>query len=279
MAIRLIAIDIDGTLTNSHGEIPRVNHLAINHALDRGIKIALATGRSFHHTRLISDNLHHSVKLILNNGALIKSSSGETLERCVIPKATAAYIIEATRAAREGVLMMFDEPEKYELVAEGVDWNHPNRQTYYELHQSIILEVDSLLDALSHDPIQVSFNGSVDAMRALAELLTSLPRAREFSHTLTEYVHRDFSLLDVLTAGCSKGATLQRLAKRLAISRDEIMAIGDNLNDRDMLEFAGLAIVMGNAVPELKARGWPVTGNHDDGGLATAMEQFVFQSM
>jgi hypothetical protein len=57
------------------------------------------------------------------------------------------------------------------------------------------------------------------------------------------------------------------------------MAIGDNLNDRDMLEFAGLAIVMGNAVPELKARGWPVTGNHDDGGLATAMEQFVFQSM
>ena len=279
MAIRLIAIDIDGTLTNSHGEIPRVNHLAINHALDRGIKIALATGRSFHHTRLISDNLHHSVKLILNNGALIKSSSGETLERCVIPKATAAYIIEATRAAREGVLMMFDEPEKYELVAEGVDWNHPNRQPYYELHQSIILEVDSLLDALSHDPIQVSFNGSVDAMRALAEVLTSLPRAREFSHTLTEYVHRDFSLLDVLPAGCSKGATLQRLAKRLAISRDEIMAIGDNLNDRDMLEFAGLAIVMGNAVPELKARGWPVTGNHDDGGLATAMEQFVFQSM
>ena len=104
MAIRLIAIDIDGTLTNSHGEIPRVNHLAINHALDREIKIALATGRSFHHTRLISDNLHHSVKLILNNGALIKSSSGETLERCVIPKATAAYIIEATRAAREGVV-------------------------------------------------------------------------------------------------------------------------------------------------------------------------------
>ena len=100
MAIKLIAIDIDGTLTNSRGEIPQVNHLAINHALDRGIKIVLATGRSFHHTRLISDNLHRSVKLILNNGALVKSSSGETLERCVISKATAAYIIEATRAAR-----------------------------------------------------------------------------------------------------------------------------------------------------------------------------------
>ena len=92
---------------------------------------------------------------------------------------------------------------------------------------------------------------------------------------LTEYAHRDFSLVDVNGEGCSKGATLARWAAERGLARDEVMAVGDNFNDAEMLEFAGTAVVMGNACAELKARGWKVTASNDEGGLAEAIRQFA----
>ena len=94
---------------------------------------------------------------------------------------------------------------------------------------------------------------------------------------VTEYVDRDFSLVDVLPAGCTKGATLAAWARRQGYSRDEVMALGDNLNDLEMLEAAGLPVVMGNAVPALLERGWPVTATNDDAGVAAAISRFVLR--
>ena len=95
---------------------------------------------------------------------------------------------------------------------------------------------------------------------------------------LTEYEHRDFSLVDVVRSGCSKGTALERLAALRGIPAAEVMAMGDNLNDLQMLEFAGTPVLMGNALPELKARGWPVTGTNDEAGVAAAIETFIFGS-
>ena len=90
-------------------------------------------------------------------------------------------------------------------------------------------------------------------------------------------VDRDFSLVDVLAAGCTKGATLAEWARRRGYARDEVMALGDNLNDVEMLEAAGLPVVMGNAVPALLDRGWPVTATNDDAGVAAAISRFVLR--
>ena len=83
------------------------------------------------------------------------------------------------------------------------------------------------------------------------------------------------SLVDVLQAGCSKGAALRDLARERGCAREEVMAIGDNLNDLEMLEFAGLPVVMGNAIADLKGRGWPTTASNDDAGVARAVETFI----
>ncbi len=115
------------------------------------------------------------------------------------------------------------------------------------------------------------FNGGVQPMRRLAAKLRALPMADRFSVALTEYELRDFSLLDVNGAGCTKGSTLARFARSLGVARDEVMAVGDNLNDVAMLEFAGRPVVMGNAAPELKARNFLQTGTNDEGGLADAI--------
>ena len=67
-------------------------------------------------------------------------------------------------------------------------------------------------------------------------------------------------------------------AEQMGLTRDEVMAIGDNFNDLEMLEFAGTAVVMGNSVEELKARGWHVTGHQNEAGVAAAIERFVLRS-
>ena len=92
---------------------------------------------------------------------------------------------------------------------------------------------------------------------------------------ITEYPARDFSLVDVNGAGCSKGTTLAAWVRRRRWTPADVTAIGDNLNDVEMLEFAGTAVVMGNAIAELKSRGWHVTGTNDDGGLAEAIRRFL----
>jgi hydroxymethylpyrimidine pyrophosphatase-like HAD family hydrolase len=92
---------------------------------------------------------------------------------------------------------------------------------------------------------------------------------------LTEYELRDFSLVDVNDAGCSKGSTLARWAGTRGVAREEVMAVGDNLNDLEMLEFAGTAVVMGNASPAVQARGFHLTASNDEDGLADAIRRFI----
>jgi hydroxymethylpyrimidine pyrophosphatase-like HAD family hydrolase len=117
------------------------------------------------------------------------------------------------------------------------------------------------------------FNGSVEPMRALVASLRTLPIADQFSVAITEYTARDFSLVDVNGAGCSKGTTLAAWVARRGWTAADVVAIGDNLNDVEMLDFAGTAYVMANASSALKSRGYRLTGSNDDGGLATAIRE------
>jgi hydroxymethylpyrimidine pyrophosphatase-like HAD family hydrolase len=108
-------------------------------------------------------------------------------------------------------------------------------------------------------------------------MLRALPWAGEFALAITEYEARDFALVDVLHPGCSKGAALAEWATLRGFSRHEVMAIGDNLNDREMLEYAGLPIVMGNSVPELKTLGWRETLTNDQDGVAAAILAYALE--
>ena len=96
-----------------------------------------------------------------------------------------------------------------------------------------------------------------------------------FAVSLTEYVHRDFSLIDVTAPNATKGHALAWRAEQLGLGRDEVMAVGDNFNDLEMLEYAGTPVVMANAVEGLKRPGWLVTRHQDDAGLARAIRRFA----
>ncbi len=276
--IRLLAIDIDGTLLDSRGRVPDAHRDALGEAAAAGVEIALATGRSFHFTRPIANALALPLTLIVNNGALVKDAGGTTRLRHLLDRDVARQVLAGTEAYEESVALVFDrapEDEERQIVFERMDWAHPNRRGYYEKNKAFIGTASPLTSALTEDPIQVMFNGAVAPMRDLMAALGALPIADRFSVALTEYAHRDFSLVDVNGTGCSKGATLARWAAVRGLAREDVMAVGDNFNDVEMLEYAGTAVVMGNACPELKARGWQVTGSNDEGGLAAAIHELA----
>ncbi len=269
-------MDIDGTLLDSRHELPAANREAIVEARARGIEIMLVTGRRFDFAKLISEQLPCELTLVVNNGALIKSKAGETHLRHLLPRALAREVLAATTDFRSGAAVVFDRMRERQLVFERIDWNDPVSGGYYQRNREFIAECVPLENSLDEDPIQVMFVGSVVRMRAAHSALRSMTRVSDFSLALTEYEQRDLSILDVIQRGCSKGAALAEWARRRGIRREEIMAIGDNSNDRDMLEFAGLPVLMGNSAAELKSLGWAVTLSNDEAGVAAAIRSHAF---
>jgi Cof subfamily protein (haloacid dehalogenase superfamily) len=271
----MIGIDIDGTLLDSRHELPAANRAAIEQAAASGIQIVLVTGRRFDFARPIAEHFSCELTLVVNNGALIKSKTGETHLRNLLPRELAREVLAATREFRSSTAIVFDRARERQVIFERVFWDDPVSSGYYQRNREFIAECAPLEDCLEEDPIQVMYTGTVARMRVALATLRAMRREREFSLALAEYEARDFSILDVIRQGCSKGAALAEWTRRRGVAREDVMAIGDNWNDRDMLEFAGLPVVMGNCVAELKSLGWPVTLTNDQAGVAEAIQKFA----
>jgi Cof subfamily protein (haloacid dehalogenase superfamily) len=272
MDVRLVAIDIDGTLIDSRGRIPEANITAVTAALDAGVQVVLVTGRSFPFARKVVEALPATVTLIASNGAIERTLDGHTVARRLLSRETARQVLEHTREFRDTTALLFDREAEGHVVAESMDWEHPHRRGYWEGRRHWIGQVSPLEDALTEDPIQVMFNGDVETMRVIHESLAGLG---PMAVCRTEYERRDFALVDVTATTANKGYALAARAAVLGIAPAQVMAIGDNLNDVEMLEFAGVPVIMGNAVDGLGGRGWHQTATHDDAGVAEAIWRFA----
>ena len=152
------------------------------------------------------DRLPIPLTLIVNNGAVVKRKDGATELRHVLSRDAARRILDETQHLEDSVAIVFDRPDERQIVFERMDWSHPNRRGYYEKNKAFIAAAPSpLRDVLTEDPIQVMFNGSVEPMRALVAALRAMPIADRFSVAITEYVPRDFSLVDVNGARLLEG--------------------------------------------------------------------------
>ena len=273
--IKLIGIDVDGTLLDSRGRLPAANLSAINDAVGQGIHVAIVTGRSFFFALPAVEALPDPLTLVVHNGAIARTRSGETLMRRLMPRQLALDVLGATGPWRDAAVVIFDRPLAGQMVYDRLDWEHPNRSRFRDRNRDIIEQVASLEEAITEDPIQVAYNGGVPAMREVVAALEGHPAAGRLSVSLTEYEHRDFSLVDINAAGTTKGTGLAAVAARLGIDRAAVMAVGDNYNDREMLEWAGVGVVMANAAPGLRQAGLETTTTNDEAGLAAAIRRFA----
>jgi Cof subfamily protein (haloacid dehalogenase superfamily) len=277
MAVRLIALDIDGTLLDSRWQLPEANRAAIAEAARRGIEVALVTGRRYDFAMPVARQIDSRLTMIVNNGALIRSKEGQTHLRHLLPKQTAAEVLHLTREWREGAAVIFDRQRENQLMLEVLDVNDAMRYAYYSRNREFIGLANPLESCLTEDPIQVMLSGKVEPMRQAEAALRGAPLAHEFALAATCYESKDFAMIDVIHPVCSKGSSLAEWAALRGFAREEVMAIGDNHNDLEMLSFAGIPVVMGNSVPALKTYGWHETGTNDENGVALAIEHFALR--
>ncbi len=240
VAIKLIAMDLDGTLLDSQGRLPAENARTVAEAAARGIEIVMVTGRRFDSARAFAEQIPCAMHVISSNGAVTKNMSGETLSRRLLPVAVARKVIESTERFRSEAGVVFDRATRAEVVLERINWDDPLRGAYYRKYRDSVREVKPLTACLDgEDPIQVMFTGGCERMRAAKQTLEALDIASEFSLSLADYPRQDMAILDVLARGVTKGTALAEWARGRGIEREQVMAIGDNWNDREMLEYAG----------------------------------------
>jgi Cof subfamily protein (haloacid dehalogenase superfamily) len=279
MPIKLIAMDLDGTLLDGWGNLPPENARAIEEADARGIEIVIVTGRRFLSAKVSAESLACNLHFIASNGAVIKSRSGETEYRKLLPAAVAREVLDATPEFRALAGVIFDRPRERQVIFERVDWNGAYVGPYLSRHRDQVAEVEPLTDCLDgEDPVEILYLGECAAVRQVVNVLQGLPTAARYELALTEYGPRNVSMVDVLQRGVSKGVALAEWAARRGLAREEVMAIGDNWNDREMLQYAGLPVVMGNGVAALKEHAWATTLTNDECGVAHAIRKYVLET-
>jgi Cof subfamily protein (haloacid dehalogenase superfamily) len=271
--IRLLAIDIDGTLLDPHFKLPARNLEALRRAHEAGIEIMLATGRRHDYALPVAQELGFPVWLVSSNGALIRSSAGETFFTDLLPSQTAQKLIAHMDEFRGNAVLTFDRAGHDALVLERVDELTRSISRWIETNSAHIRYISPLENALTEDPIQAMYCGTLDRMKVAQERLAEAGFLDEITILRTQYDFRNLCIIDILNRDCSKGHALRRWAERRGIDREQVMAIGDNYNDLEMLEFAGLPIIMGNASEELRQSGWHVTATNAESGVAAALEQ------
>jgi Cof subfamily protein (haloacid dehalogenase superfamily) len=281
--VRLVAIDMDGTLLPTFGQkVSRRNGQALKAAQAAGITVAIATGRRTAYTAPLLDglSLRADMPLITSNGAVIRTLAGEPVDRCQLQARVARGLCGLLRPF--GTLVFtFDRLGRGELVLEDLELAHDRIEIWVEANRHAIEVVRPLEKALpdGEDPIQGMVTGGLEKMKQAERALDESEWHGYCECIRTEYPARDLAILDLLPPGVSKGWALERLAARLGVDRKETMAIGDNWNDVDMLEWAGQSVLMSNASHELrgmaKMRGWKQAPPNDEDGVAVVLEAEV----
>jgi hydroxymethylpyrimidine pyrophosphatase-like HAD family hydrolase len=218
--------------------------------------------------------------MISSNGAVVRGFDGTLLDRRFLPVETARALCGLLRGYGTTVFT-FDREGSGALVIENMPQLHARIDRWVEANRPYLLEVQPIERAFDggEEPIQGMVCGTVAQMIDAERQLLLSDVAGLIAMHRTEYAARNLSILDLLPPGCSKGAALHSLASIRGLERDQIMAIGDNLNDLEMLQYAGHAVVMANASDEIldlaRRRGWEITASNDDDGVALAVEEVL----
>ncbi|REJ78319.1 MAG: HAD family phosphatase [Acidobacteria bacterium] len=285
MPIKLLALDLDGTLLSSEGTISDTNKSAIRDAENQGVLVTIATGRRFRDARPVALEAGFNAPILTHNGALIKHA--ESLETFSVDLLENDAVREILRVGYEhgGNALVSADPEgKGTLFYDNIsDENLPlKRYVIWAKHlhgdeaEEAVHHVESLESVVEdNDIIHISFSGNCNQMYEFQMILEN-ELADSVNILATVYPHLDFTLLDILPPHASKAAGLNKYVLSKGISREEVMVVGDNFNDLEMLEYAGTSVVMANADESLLEREefYTTLGNNED-GVAAAIDRFI----
>lgn len=269
--IRLLVLDVDGTVCDSRHGVPTATVEAIAGVQAAGIRVLLATGRRYRDTLPVAATLGVEGPLVTASGALVKDSRNHaTLAR-------AAFDADVLAGTLRMIVDRGHEPIVYtDSFAVGFDFHcrglpaesSPRRgvDEYLERNRGLAAVQPDLDRAPPPDVFAGFAMGSQEAMLDLEEALHAAWPGRLSLHTIRSPRYRDW-MCEIAPFGVTKWSGVGTIAARLGIEPDEICAVGDDVNDLPMIRAAGLGIAMGNATAEVRAAADLIVATHDDGGL------------
>ena len=266
MKYRLLVADIDGTLVTSEREITQGVLQAVRAAQERGVRVCLATGRMWPSAAPYFQRLGADPPAILYNGGLVYDfSTGTVLRRIPLAYDHARVVLELLRE--------FPQVQPHLFVDDRVYIGRVNEFTerYRRKDGLQVQEVGDLVAFLPPTPMKILIIGqNPDLVRAY-DRIKALPM--DINAVFSEQTY-----LEILPAGSSKGAALAFMVQHLEILLEAVIAVGDNLNDLEMIRLAGLGVAMGNAPEALRAQADFVTATNDEEGLREVIERFILKS-
>lgn len=263
MAIKLLAVDLDDTLLDKSSQVSPRCREAIKKAVEKGVTVTVATGRMYAAALPFARQLELDVPIITYNGALIKSSlSGDVLFEQTLDQAVAADVLTLFRE-RGWYIQVYVGDQLY--IAE------PNERArvYEELTKVKAISVGEKLYSMSEHVLKMLSLANESEIQEISRVIQDKFKGKVFAP-----ISRP-TYLEIVHPSINKGRSLDFLASRLGITRNEVMAIGDSNNDLDMIEYAGLGVAMGNALPNVKAAANAVTLANDEDGVAEAIYKYI----
>ncbi len=279
---KLLAIDIDGTLLNSRGKISDENIDAIRRAIENGIKVCLCTGRNIKNTRAIAKKINSDFPFVCADGTVFyDTKNNKVIKEYLIEKSTFEKIIE--EANKHNLYMEFCTKRHYikyvrNIGLEKYGYGDAPKTIMEKLEHHFIKNVRYVKN---HQKFKNKFGGGINQFIISGE-------QRELEKMKKFLIESDFSDVDIrvdlwsdfifiVPKDCNKAYGLNILSDYFDIDISEMIAIGDQMNDIDMIKKAGLGVAMGNATDEIKKVAGFITSSNDDSGVAFAIKKFVLE--
>jgi Cof subfamily protein (haloacid dehalogenase superfamily) len=270
MGYRLLVSDIDGTLVNDRREITPIVRKAVAAAQASGVRVCLATGRMWPSARRYVEGAGADSPAILYNGGMVYDFAGAaTWMRVPLPRQHALDTLQILRRHTGVQPHLYIEDRVYAP-------REAEATRLFERKDGVPVEIAHDLDALlagrgAQDPMKILMIAERPLLDGVASDLDALPYP-------INYVFSESIYLEVLPPDVNKGVAVRAAADRLGIAREDIIAVGDNLNDLAMIEYAGLGVAMANAPEALRVRADIVAPSNEEHGLSDVIERFILSN-
>ena len=272
--IRLIALDVDGTLLDPSEQITDRVREAIQAAREAGCLMTLATGRRLASAQEIAADLELRLPLILHSGAVIQDSvSGAVIYQDPMEPETVVELVEAI--GRHGLpLLVYESPASGGRVYTGPDGPRNRATDEYARLRGPLLRLPSQELSRVRQVLSVAVLGE-PGQPELVALSDEVARRADTTGIRARWSVVECEAIEIFRAGCSKATAVEHLAAAHGIAMDEVMAIGDGLNDCELLGAVGWGVAMGNACAEACAKACIQVDTNARDGVAEAIERFL----
>ena len=290
---KLVTVDLDGTLLNSYGEVTENTKEKIKKTQEKGVEIMIASGRPIDSIKTIAEEINSKKYFIAGNGAIIYDIQKEKIiYEKYIPR---QKIIEIAKICEENNISYNIYTEK-NIITQDLKYN----VLYYYKENlkkdankiTSIIKVDSILEYVKNEPNikclkitvcdenQTIFKSIVRRLRAIEniDVMDVSHMSRKVFKQGTEDIERGYFYTEISSTQVNKWQAIKYLLPILQIKPEEVIGIGDNINDKEMIENAGLGVCMGQSTPVIKEISDEITDSNTEEGVANVLEKIFLQS-